>query len=245
MDLVLPRVIGHRGAAAHAPENTLAGLRRAAEMGATWVEFDVMLSADGVALLHHDHDLKRTAGRPEAIAALSYAQLHDLDVGAWFAPAYAGEAPPSLEAAIALLGELGLGANVEIKPAEGRERETAQATVAVLRRCWPASLPTPLLSSFSRDALAAAAAAAPELPRGLLQEGLSGDGLACAAALGCVSVNLDQAELSEATVAAVRAAGYRLLSYTVNEPETARRLRRWGVDSLITDRPGELIAALG
>ena len=67
----LPRVIGHRGAATHAPENTLAGLSRAAELGAPWVEFDVRLTADKVAILHHDDTLKRTAGRNAAAASLT------------------------------------------------------------------------------------------------------------------------------------------------------------------------------
>src|SRR5699024_6001791 len=68
VSLSLPRVIGHRGAALHAPENSLAGFDTAAELGARWVEFDVMLSADGVPVVHHDHTLERTAGRPDAVA---------------------------------------------------------------------------------------------------------------------------------------------------------------------------------
>ncbi len=72
---VLPRVIGHRGAAASAPENTLAGLRAAAALGATWVEFDVMLTKDRVPVLFHDDNLRRITGRDALMAETSYAEL--------------------------------------------------------------------------------------------------------------------------------------------------------------------------
>ncbi len=99
----LPRVMGHRGAAAQAPENTLAGLRRAAELGARWVEFDVRLTGDGVPVLFHDDLLKRTTGAAGAMATTDYDSVARLDAGAWFGAAFAGEPVPSLEAAVALL----------------------------------------------------------------------------------------------------------------------------------------------
>ena len=98
--LELPRIMGHRGAAGRAPENTLAGLRAAADMGATWVEFDVMLSGDGVPVLFHDDNLKRTTGRNAHMAETPFADLAALEAGAWFAPAFAGEPIPALEAAL-------------------------------------------------------------------------------------------------------------------------------------------------
>src|SRR5690606_7499071 len=123
--LLLPTVIGHRGAARHAPENTLAGLRKAAELATPWVEFDVMLTADGTAVLHHDETLVRTTGLDRKMAATSYAELASLEAGSWFGAAFAGEPVPTLEEALACLGEQRLGANVEIKPTAGRQRETA------------------------------------------------------------------------------------------------------------------------
>ena len=62
MDLTFPRFMGHRGAAGLAPENTLASIRKAADQGAPWVEFDVMLTGDGVPVLFHDDSLKRLTG---------------------------------------------------------------------------------------------------------------------------------------------------------------------------------------
>src|SRR5438045_2103733 len=144
--LQLPKVIGHRGAMAYAPENTLESMREAARRGATWVEIDVKLTADGVAILMHDESLERTMGIDRLVAETPRAELPD--------------AVPSFEAAIACFQELGLGCNVEIKPCEGRDAETARIAVATLRRCWPESLPAPLLSSFKDASLLAARQAA-------------------------------------------------------------------------------------
>lgn len=241
--LSLPPVIGHRGAAAHAPENSLAGFDKAAALGARWVEFDVMLSADGVPLVHHDHGLARTGGRPEKVAELPWAELSQVDVGASFDPAFAGERLPSLEQAVARLGALGLGANVEIKPAPGLEAETARAALAVLAARWPAHLPPPLISSFAPAALAAAAEAAPALPRGYLAERLEEGWAEAAAGLGCASVHLGWKGLDAAAAATVKAAGYALAVWTVNDPAVALRCRGWGADAIITDVPDRILAA--
>lgn len=242
--LSLPPVIGHRGAAGRAPENSLAGLDKAAALGAHWVEFDVMLSADGVPVVHHDHGLARTAGRPEQVAELAWAVLSQLDIGAAFDPAFAGERLPSLEQVVARLGALGLGANVEIKPAPGREAETARAALAVLAARWPRHLPPPLISSFAPPALAAAAAAAPALPRGYLVERLEEGWAEAAGGLGCATVHLGWKDLDAAAAGAVKAAGYGLAVWTVNDPAVALRCRGWGADAIITDLPDVILAAL-
>jgi len=241
--LSLPPVIGHRGAASHAPENSLAGFDKAAALGARWVEFDVMLSADGVPVVHHDHDLARTGGRPERVGELPWAELSRVEVGASFDPAFAGERLPSLEQVVARLGALGLGANVEIKPAPGREAETAHAALAVLAARWPGHLPPPLISSFAPLALAAAAEAAPALPRGYLAERLPEDWAEAVAGFGCASVHLGWKALDAAAAAAVKAAGYLLAVWTVNDPSTALRCRGWGADAIITDVPDRILAA--
>ena len=149
----LPRVMGHRGAAASAPENTLAGIRRAAACGVSWVEFDVKLTADGVPVLMHDDSLKRTTGRDALASDLSFAEFKALDAGGWFGPDFAGERVPSLAETLALLLELGMLPNIEIKPSPGEEAETVTRTIEVLERTWPAASPPPLMSSFSRISL--------------------------------------------------------------------------------------------
>ena len=240
----LPRVIGHRGAAAVAPENTLEGLRVAARLGLRWVEVDAKLSADGVVVLFHDETLERTTDGRGRVAATRFAALRRLDAGAWFGPAWRGARVPTLEQALDLLLELGLRANVEIKPCPGREAETARAAVAAIRRAWPARRRPLLLSSFRPDCLAAARAAAPEMPRGLLVWERPKEWATRAAELGCRTVHCADRYLTRAWAARIKRLGYGLAVYTVNDPARARRLLGWGVDTLITDRPDAILALL-
>jgi glycerophosphoryl diester phosphodiesterase len=241
----LPRVMGHRGAAAVAPENTLAGLRAAAAMGMTWVEFDVMLSGDGVPVLFHDDNLKRITGRKAAMARTPFAELAKLEAGAWFAPHFIGEPIPSLEQALALAVELDLTPNIEIKPTPRRDVATAAAVAETIARCWPEDRPGPMISSFSRKALAVARDRVPSLPRALISWRLPRDWEAAAETLQCVSLHLRALRLRAKTAAKVKGAGYQLAAFTVNDPKKAQRLIRFGVDCIITDRPDIIAAALG
>ncbi len=243
--LELPRVMGHRGAAGLAPENTLAGLRAAAALGMTWVEFDVMLSGDGVPVLFHDDNLTRTTGRDAPMAETPFEALTGLEAGAWFAPAFAGEPIPALEAALDLARALDMTPNVEIKPTRGRDEETAAAVLDVIARCWPRDRPGPLISSFSRAALELAKGQAPGLPRALNAWRLPRDWQTAAAALGCGSLHLRGARLRARTVAKVKRAGYQLAAFTINDPKRARHLVGFGVDCIITDRPDVIVEALG
>lgn len=241
---LLPRVMGHRGAKARAPENTLASLRAAADSGVGWVEFDVMLTADGVPVLFHDETLERTTGAAGSMAETTLAELRRRDAGGWFDPVFAGERVPTLAEAIEVLLDCGLRPNMEIKPTAGTAVATAQAALAVLAERWPERSPVPLISSFQTDCLAVARRAAPNWPRGLIAEGLPPDWRDLAADLACRSLHLDWQRVDAAVVAAVTGAGYELAVYTVNDPVEARRLADLGVGCIITDCPGEVREAL-
>jgi glycerophosphoryl diester phosphodiesterase len=240
--LDLPRVIGHRGAAAAAPENTLAGLREAAELGARWVEFDVKLTRDGRPILAHDDRLERTTDGRGRFAELTFAEVRKLDAGSWFAPRFRGERVPTLEEALSLCGELGLGINLEIKPCRGREVETARVAVATLCARWPADRPV-LISSFAPACLRVARELAPEVPRGWLAGALPRRWRELLAYEGCSTLNLDRRRLGSRQRAAVLAAGVPLLLYTVNDPVAARALLDQGVAAVFTDRVAEVLAA--
>lgn len=233
----LPPVIGHRGAAAFAPENTLAAFRKAKELGAAWVEFDVRLTRDGRVILLHDDRIDRTTDGKGAALDLAFAEIRRYDAGSWFSPAFAGETVPSFEEAMECLGELGLGANIELKPAYGTEAATAEAVAALLRARWPDHLPPPLLSSFAPTALEVFAAAAPHYPRGYLCVWPPRNWRRHAESLGCVTIHCDHRRLDRDKVRKIRDAGYPLLTYTVNDSVRGRELLAWGVTSLFTDRP--------
>jgi glycerophosphoryl diester phosphodiesterase len=168
-----PRVAAHRGGGTLAPENTLAGLRTGASLGHTMVEFDAKLSADNVAFLLHDDTVDRTSNGRGAAACMRYVELAALDAGSWKDTRFAGEPMPTLAEVAACCRELGLAANVEIKPCAGRDVETGRIVAAETARLWAPEAEAgkpPLLSSFSYSALEAARDAAPDLPRGLLFE---------------------------------------------------------------------------
>ncbi|WP_142849379.1 glycerophosphodiester phosphodiesterase [Telmatospirillum sp. J64-1] len=243
MPLDLPSVIGHRGAADSAPENTLAGFRRAAELGARWVEFDLRLTGDGQPVLFHDDGLRRITGASGRVADKSLEEIRDLDAGAWFSPAFAGEAIPTLAEALTLLATLGLGINIEIKPDQGREDETARIGLGEAQRLWPDHLPVPLISSFSHAALHAAQAVVPHWPRGLLASRLPRDWPDLVADYGCSSINLDHRHLTPEVVDKLRLAGLDVLAYTVNDPRRAVTLWNWGVLSVFSDCPDRLLKA--
>lgn len=233
----LPSVIGHRGAAGLAPENTLPGLHAAAEAGCRWVEVDVMLAACGTPMLHHDVSLERIEGVDGRLDCWTASQLAELDAGARFGSSFAGTRIPTLADALREMLRLDLHPNLEIKPAPGAAQETARATVATVKEVWPADRAQPLLSSFQRDCLTTARNAAPELPRGLIAQARPWRWRSVLKDLDCVSLHLAADRVSPAEVRETLDAGWAVAVYTVNDGGLAARLRGWGVHAIITDRP--------
>lgn len=243
----LPKVIGHRGAAALAPENTLGGFRKAMAVGAEWVEFDVRITRDSRLAVIHDADLERTTNGTGRVGDHDMAQLAALDAGSWFGAGggYAAERVPCLEEALELLGELGLGANIEVKPTTGREREAGRCAALIAAACGGREAGLPLLSSFDTGTLEAAREVSAELPLGLLRSRLAPGWEGMARALGCFSLHCDHKALDQERARRIKDEGLKLLVYTVNRPARARELVSWGVDGVITDRPDLLLAHLG
>jgi glycerophosphoryl diester phosphodiesterase len=232
-----PFVIGHRGACGSAPENTLASIRKAAELGARWVEFDSMLSGDDRVILFHDDSLERTTGCDAFVADTDLRDLQKLDAGSWFSGQFAGEPIPLLEDAMVLLEQLGLGAVVEIKPSQGRDEETARRVAEMVRDHWPEILPTPIISSFNKQSLQVAQTFAPDIPRALNIRDTLRDWQGRLLEYDCLAVHCWHELLDESSAAAIISAGYDLRAFTLNQPERAQDLANWGVNSIFTDYP--------
>jgi glycerophosphoryl diester phosphodiesterase len=237
-----PAVMAHRCGGALAPENSLAGLRICRSIGCGGVEFDVMLSAEGTAILMHDETLPRTTNGEGRVLDHGDAYLWTLDAGIRHHVSFANEPIPRFVQAIERCRALDLAANVEIKPCGGHERVTGEVVARLARQGWEYAAVPPLLSSFSIEALKAAALEAPELPRGWLTDKLPEDWQSSAHELRVIAIHTNSRHLTEARAGEIKAAGYRLAVYTENDPQQARLLRNWGVDTLITDRP-DLIRA--
>ena len=162
-----PRMIAHRGGGVLAPENTLAGMQEARQRGFKAVEFDVMLAADGVPVLMHDHRFGRTIGGRGSVSGTTSAELAARDAGSWLSPRFRGEPVPMLGDVIRWLHAAGIWMNIEIKPAPGHDAQTGRAVALCTRALWSTlndasqAAIAPLFSSFSATALQAAQQALP------------------------------------------------------------------------------------
>jgi glycerophosphoryl diester phosphodiesterase len=240
--LNLPSVIGHRGAAAYAPENTLAGFRAARALRCRWVEFDVRLTADNAVVVCHDDQLDRTTNGHGRISKMPLAAVRRFDAGSWFGAGFAAEPVPTLDEALMLCRDIGLGANIEIK-AEGRHGPATVAAVADRLGGFVGDLPPILISSFLPEAVAEAAALMPAVPRGMLWRNIPRNWATVAARLGCATIHCGHADLTGKLAAEISAADYPLLCYTVNDAARARQLFDWGVASVFSDAPDIIAAA--
>lgn len=221
-----PRIIAHRCGGALAPENSLAGLAAAARIGCRAVEFDTMLAADGVPILMHDETVDRTTNGRGAVAALTSAELRALDLG--------GEPVPLLTEAVERCHDLGLWANIELKPPRGGEAQLGETAGRLLAAAWDGH---GVISSFSEAALLAARRQAPAFAYAWLVERVPSDWSGRARALGVVAIHCAARHADAKVVAAMRAAGYAVACYTVNQVAAAERLLAAGVAGVFTDRP--------
>ena len=243
-------VIGHRGAAAEAPENTLEGFRLAIAQGADALELDVHRSADGVPVVIHDPDLRRTTDRSGPVAALTVAELQAADAGARFT-ADGGRSHPwrGRGVRIPTLDEVlravpGVPLLIELKTAAAQQAvwRVIEAHDAVAR-CVPASAQDAALEAF-RERAARYSASSREIGRLYF-------GTACglplpAARYAMLSVPLRHRGLPVPTrwfLRAARALGCPVHVWTVDDPDVARALWRRGAAGVVTNRPGAIVAA--
>jgi glycerophosphoryl diester phosphodiesterase len=231
-----PRWVAHRGAGKLAPENTLAAFRLGAQHGYRMFECDVKLSADGVPFLLHDATLERTTNGAGIAGDQPWNALAQLDAGSWHSRAYAGEPLPTLDniARFCLRNDYFL--NIEIKPTPGLEQRTGEVVAQAAARLWANAGVPPLLTSFAPEALEGAQGTAAHLPRGLLLDQLWTGWVETALSLDCVAIVCNHALWDTSSVTQAKSAGFRCLSYTVNDEWAAQRLIALGTDGIITDR---------
>jgi len=224
--------IGHRGAAGHAPENTLLSIDTALRLGTHAIEIDVQLHPSGELLVLHDLSVNRTTNGKGWLRELPLASLRKLDAGQ-------GQQIPTLQEALDLVeGRVTL--NIELKSWNG----TAPAVARVLREYvadgWP--LERLVVSSFHLPELYEFKQAAAEIPVGVLYCGVPLDWAGVAAELEAVSLNISNEFVDERLIADAHARGLRLNVYTVNEPVELTLLQSLGVDGVFSDYPDRVLA---
>jgi glycerophosphoryl diester phosphodiesterase len=240
----IPQIIGHRGAAETAPENTLLSLRQAFADGACMVEIDVRLSADGIPVLLHDDTLDRTTSGSGPAGEWTAKALGALDAGLWKGPHFRGEPIPTLGEVIQLCMDLGLGLNIEIKPNPGQDEATAWVVADLLTAQWPDTLAWPLISSFRPASLMVLRRVAPHLPRGILFGHRPADWQDLVEQTEAVTLHLWEYAETPESVAALADGDQAIVMYTVNSVEAARRWLDAGATAVITDAPGRILRDL-
>jgi len=216
--------IGHRGAAGHEPENTLRSIRKALELGAGAVEFDVHC-LDGRLVVFHDSTLERTTNGRGALVHMPFNRLRELDAGK-------GERIPTLEEVIDMVDRRAI-LHIELK-GRGTARPVGEIIDHyVSKRGW--RYDDFLVSSFHHDELAQLAGRS--IPLGLLFSNSPARFASLAKKLGAYSIHCKAAYATPALLKQAHECGLKVFVYTVNDSGTIARLRDLGVDGVFTDFP--------
>ncbi|WNR45915.1 glycerophosphodiester phosphodiesterase [Paenibacillus roseipurpureus] len=235
-----PMVIGHRGAAGEAPENTMASFALALAQGAQGIELDVHVTRDGEMVVCHDETLDRTTTGAGLICGHDWSYIQSLDAGSWYGNSYKGERVPLLREVFDLCPP-GFLINVEVKRSyEGRME---RALLALLRGChrWGDIV----VSSFDHKVVQRLKAAEPRINAGLLYAANLIDHAGYAHQVGDMfSLHPHHECIEKEDVAAASAAGLAVYPYTVNEISEYAHMIQAGVTGIITDYPGRLRAYL-
>jgi glycerophosphoryl diester phosphodiesterase len=232
------KIISHRGASGYAPENTLAAFELAVKMGAKNFEFDVHSTKDGELVVHHDYDLKRTAGRDLAIAALSYTELKKVNVGNRFG--YPIEHVPLLSEVIDLLSPAAEWINFELKN-DGNVYPGLEKEIVKFINARPGIYEKSLLSSFDYGTLKRLRKLDKGIKLGYLGHNLKTalllPAIIRAKAVGAVNFHMNFRIARNLSVAVIHKTGMKVCVYTVNKKEDALKMERIGVDGIFSNYP--------
>ena len=227
--------IGHRGACAHAPDNTLSSLRKAAELGADMAEIDLQRSADGHVVVIHDAWLRDRLGRVWPVRQSTLAELQAVDLGN-------GECVPTLDQALGLCSAEQLGAYIEIK--DGAVLPCLAQALEQHRMSGHS-----MVSSFRPDWLSEWKALAPTTVTSILFGSAHVDPVQLARSIGATYVHPcwerlpnPSSLLTPEWIARIRQAGLGIICWHEERPEEIAALRQLGVDGICSDAPELLLS---
>lgn len=226
-----PTVMAHRGLSADAPENTLYAFSDAISAGADFIELDVQQTRDGVLVVMHDSNLKRTTGVNKNIWDVDYADIQNLDAGSWFDPAYANARIPTLEETLQFVDKRAR-LNIEIKPTK-HGSDTLEQDVAELITQYQYT-DACYVTSFSYGSLKKVKEANPEIRTGYLMSVAYGQFYSLKYA---DAFSLNKVFVTSQVVNAAHQQGKQIFAWTVNSMSEVRSLCNLHVDSIITDDP--------
>lgn len=232
-----PVIFAHRGASAHAPENTLAAFQLALAQQADAIELDVKLSADGQVVVIHDATVDRTTNGTGRIKDLSLAELRALDAGSFFSEKFQGEKIPTLDEVFETMGKRTF-INVELTNYNTRRDQLVETVCMIVKKHQLQK--RILFSSFLISNLSKARSYLPDVPRGLLAlNGLLGS---WARSFGFAfgkyqALHPYLKDMTQQEALRVHRLHRRVHVWTVNDEQDMRRLFSWGADGIFTDDP--------
>lgn len=226
-----PTVMAHRGLSADAPENTLYAFSDAISVGADFIELDVQQTRDGVLVVMHDSNLKRTTGVNKDIWDVDYADIQNLDAGSWFDPAYANARIPTLEETLQFVDKRAK-LNIEIKPTK-HGSDTLEQDVAELITQYQYT-DACYVTSFSYGSLKKVKEVNPEIRTSYLMSVAYGQFYSLKYA---DAFSLNKVFVTSQVVNAAHQQGKQIFAWTVNSMSEVRSLCNLHVDSIITDDP--------
>ncbi len=236
-------VFGHRGAKAYAPMNTLPAFELAAHQGADGVELDVHFSKDRELVVIHDFMVDNTTNGHGRVRDMTLAQLKELDAGSWFGETFRGVQIPTLDEVFEAVGKK-LFINVEIKveapDTDGLEQAIADkiAQFDLRQRVIVSSFDLPVLGRFRQFM--------PDVPVGFLHSGVPSEAEKIKLHdLYFEAVHPHHSLIDGGYMDWAKSNGYRVNTWTVNDPARAFELRNLGVDGIISDDPDVILKALG
>lgn len=244
-DFPFPLLLGHRGAAGEAPENTWPAFERARTSGAHGFEVDVLLTRDRIPVCAHDLTLKRIAGGHGAIQSMNYAEISRLDVGSHFHPRFAGLRIPLLADALDAFGK-DLILDIEIKGLNPLNEGIEEVVLKLLRE--RGLIDRVIVSSFNPVILKRVKALEPEVRIGsnyIADSILQLRRVWFAPFLKPFSKHPQPGQVNEQYMVRQKKRGIKVIPWGVNEPDEIRRLFDLGVDGIISDFPGRLMELAG
>lgn len=227
--------LAHRGASQKAPENTIASLKAAKQYGAKWVEFDVRMTKDKEPIVFHDSSLKRTTGTKGYVYNTNFKEIKHLDAGSWFSNQFKNEKVPHLTEYLQEAAQLKLGINLEIKASKNQNTDLVRIVNDYLNQYWPTSLPLPIISSSSTACLKALRKINTKYRLAYIMNHWTKQWISMIKRLNCYSIHISYKNIKPTAIKKIKAAGYTVLAYTVNELEALEKLHHTGVDGFITD----------
>ena len=222
-------VTAHRGASKDFPENTMPAFEGALEMGADWIELDVQQTRDGVLIVMHDSNLRRTTGDPRNIWEVDFKEVAQLDAGGWFASEYEGTPIPTLAEVLEWARDNDMRLNIELKPT-GHETEFAQSVVDLVRnfdymdRC--------VITSQSYETLQQVRDCDEEVQTVYVMAVAYGNLLKLKAA---DTFSVKSINITSSMVGRLHNAQKQLYAWTVNSEKSMEKMVQLGVDNIITD----------